>query len=85
VGVWWGVWLGLFFSLKNFLLDIFFIYILNIIPFPSFPSENPLSPPPWLELLKLKSSHPVTELYQQGHLPTFLNSSTYWEPNIHIY
>ena len=29
----------------SFLLDIFFIYISNIIPFPSFPSENPLSPP----------------------------------------
>jgi hypothetical protein len=29
-----------------FLLDIFFIYISNAIPFPSFPSENPLSPPP---------------------------------------
>jgi hypothetical protein len=29
-----------------FLLDIFFIYISNVIPFPSFPSKNPLSPPP---------------------------------------
>jgi hypothetical protein len=28
-----------------FLLDIFFIYILNVIPFPSFPSKNPLFPP----------------------------------------
>jgi hypothetical protein len=28
------------------LLDIFFIYISNVIPFPGFPSENPLSPPP---------------------------------------
>jgi hypothetical protein len=28
------------------LLDIFFIYISNVIPFPVFPSENPLSPPP---------------------------------------
>jgi hypothetical protein len=27
-----------------FLLDIFFIYISNVIPFPSFLSENPLSP-----------------------------------------
>jgi hypothetical protein len=26
-------------------LDIFFIYISNVIPFPNFPSENPLSPP----------------------------------------
>jgi hypothetical protein len=30
----------------NFLLDIFFIYISNVIPFPSYPSKNPLSPPP---------------------------------------
>jgi hypothetical protein len=29
-----------------FFKDIFFIYISNVIPFPSFPSENPLSPPP---------------------------------------
>ena len=29
----------------SFLLDIFFIYISNVIPFPCFPSENPLSPP----------------------------------------
>jgi hypothetical protein len=27
-------------------LDIFFIYISNVIPFPSFPSENPLSSQP---------------------------------------
>ena len=29
-----------------FLLDIFFIYILDIILFPSFPFENPLPLPP---------------------------------------
>jgi hypothetical protein len=31
-----------------FLFDIFFIYISNVIPFPTFPSENPyaLFPPP---------------------------------------
>ena len=35
------------FRKKNlFLLDIFFIYISNVIPFPRFPSKNPLSPPP---------------------------------------
>jgi hypothetical protein len=28
-----------------YLLDIFFIYISNAIPFPSFLSENPLYPP----------------------------------------
>ena len=27
-----------------FLLNIFFVYIPNVIPFPSFPSENPQSP-----------------------------------------
>jgi hypothetical protein len=34
-----------------FLLDIFFIYISNVIPFPGFLSENPLSPPSPLPLL----------------------------------
>ena len=34
-----------FFFFLFFLLDIFFIYIFNVIPFPSFLSENPLSPP----------------------------------------
>jgi hypothetical protein len=28
-----------------FLLDVFFIYISNVIPFPGFPSENTISPP----------------------------------------
>ena len=32
------------FSLSLFLLDIFFIYVSNAIPFPSFLSKNPLSP-----------------------------------------
>jgi hypothetical protein len=32
----------------NFLLDVFFIYISNAIPFPSFLSESPLYPPPTL-------------------------------------
>jgi hypothetical protein len=32
---------------KSFLLDSFFIYISNVIPFPSFPSENPLSSSPY--------------------------------------
>jgi hypothetical protein len=31
--------------LFSFLLDIFFIYISNDIPFPSFPSENSLALP----------------------------------------
>jgi hypothetical protein len=29
----------------SFLLDIFFIYISNVIPFPGLPSENPLFSP----------------------------------------
>jgi hypothetical protein len=29
-----------------FLLDIFFIYISNVIPFPSIPFKNLFSPPP---------------------------------------
>jgi hypothetical protein len=37
---------ALSFFLNYFLLDIFFIYIINVIPFPGFPSENPLSPLP---------------------------------------
>jgi hypothetical protein len=34
------------YTFQNFLLDIFFIYISNVIPLSSFPSENPLSLPP---------------------------------------
>jgi hypothetical protein len=36
------------------LLDIFFIYILNVIPFPSFPFEipYPLCPPPAPQFMK---------------------------------
>ena len=39
--------LHFFFSFL-FVLDIFFIYISNVIPFPCFPSENPLSSPSFL-------------------------------------
>ena len=38
--------LFLFLVFLNFLLHIFFIYISNAIPFPSFHSENPLTLPP---------------------------------------
>jgi hypothetical protein len=34
------------FIFLSLLLDIFFIYITNVIPFPGFPSKNPLSHPP---------------------------------------
>ena len=40
----------IYYTIK-FLLNIFFIYISNVIPFPSFPSENPLSPTPFFLLL----------------------------------
>jgi hypothetical protein len=33
-------------DMSSGVLDIFFIYISNGIPFPTFTSENPLSPPP---------------------------------------
>jgi hypothetical protein len=36
------------FFISLFLLDIFFIYISNVIPFPSFPSKNSLFLPPSL-------------------------------------
>jgi hypothetical protein len=32
--------------IKDFLLDIFFIYISNVIPFPGLPPKNPYSFPP---------------------------------------
>ena len=33
------------FLFSFFLLDILFVYISNVIPFPGFPAETPLSPP----------------------------------------
>ena len=39
----------------SFFLDIFFIYISNVIPFPSFLSENPLS----LSQSPCSSTHPL--------------------------
>jgi hypothetical protein len=35
--------LCVFVSVSLFFIDIFFVYISNVMPFPSFPSENPLS------------------------------------------
>ena len=43
-GLYWEIIFSGFIFL-SFLLDIFFIYISNVIPFPSFPSKNPLSTP----------------------------------------
>ena len=42
-----SMWQSIFPFFLNFLLGIFFIYISNVTPFPSFPSENPLFPPPF--------------------------------------
>jgi hypothetical protein len=43
-------------------IDIFFIYISNVIPFPEFPSENSLSsPPPTHTLPLLSMAFPYTE------------------------
>ena len=50
------IWYSLFFSFL--LLDIFYIYISNVIPFPGFPSRNPLF-------------HPSFHCFYEGvHLPT---------------
>ena len=49
-----------------FLLDIFFIYIPNVIPFPGFPSENPLSHPPPLAHQPTQSCFPVLAFYYTG-------------------
>ena len=48
-----------------FLLDIFFIYISNVIPFPGFPSKKPLSHPlsPYLPTHPLPLSCPGIPLY----------------------
>jgi hypothetical protein len=53
------------FSSFLFLTDIFFIYISNVIPFPSFPSENshPLLPPPVHQLTHSLLPGPGTPLY----------------------
>jgi hypothetical protein len=52
------------FFFKSFLLDIFFIYISNVIPFPSFFSENSLSPPhPWSPTHPLLFPGPGIPLY----------------------
>jgi hypothetical protein len=41
----WYLFIYYIFLLYNFLLDTFFIYISNVIPFLSFPAENPLPLP----------------------------------------
>jgi hypothetical protein len=50
---------------SSFLLDMFFIYISNVILFPSFPSENRLSPPtsPWSPTHPIQLPGPGIPLY----------------------
>jgi hypothetical protein len=43
----------------SFLLDVFFIYISNVIPFPSFPSEKPLAPSSAPPSFPCSPSHPL--------------------------
>jgi hypothetical protein len=50
-----------------FLLDIFFIYISNIIHFSSFSSENPLSPPPHTAPYPTPSSFLTLAFPYNGH------------------
>jgi hypothetical protein len=67
------VWGALFF----FFLDIFFIYISNVIPFPGFPSENPhpLSPPPApTVLLVFRGSYLIKVSLKYYHLSSFCQS-----------
>ena len=55
-----------------FLLDIFFIYLSNGVPFPSFPSKNPLSPP-------LPAPQPTTPVSWPWH-PLVLGHRTFTGP-----
>jgi hypothetical protein len=50
-------------------LDIFFIYISNVIPFPGLPSRNHLSHPPSMRVLLHPSthSHPALAFCYTGH------------------
>jgi hypothetical protein len=48
-----------------FLLDTFFIYISNVIPFPGFPSEDPPIPSPIFLL-----TNPPTPASWSWHFPT---------------
>ena len=59
------------FPLFFVLLDIFFIYISNVIPFPRSPSENPLSNPPSPCFYKgVPSTHSPTPASLSWHSPT---------------
>jgi hypothetical protein len=51
------------FFFSFFLLDIFFFYVSNVIPFPSFPSEHSLSLPPLLPNPPIPIPSPGIPLY----------------------
>jgi hypothetical protein len=57
--------LFIYLSFLYFLLDVFLIYISNVIPFPSFPSENTLShlPSNWSPTHPLLLPGPGIPLY----------------------
>jgi hypothetical protein len=58
---------------EDFFIRYFLIYISNIIPFPGFPSETPLSPPPF----PCSPTHP---LLLPGHgIPLHLQED-FWDP-----
>ena len=61
-----------FFIYIRFLLDILFIYISNVIPFPdSLPTRNPISPSPLLmPLWGCDPSHPPTTASPERHSPS---------------
>jgi hypothetical protein len=54
-----------FFSSICFLLDILYIYISNVIPFPSFPSRNPYPTLPLPASMRVLTHTPT-----HSHLPT---------------
>ena len=60
---------NIFFIRTNFLLDIFFIYISNVIPFPGFPPGKPLSYPCSPASMRVLS-HPLTPASLLWHSPT---------------
>jgi hypothetical protein len=56
--------------LSLFLLDIFFLYISNVIPFPGFPSANTISHPPTPYFYEgVPSTHPPTLASPSWHSP----------------
>ena len=90
-----------FFFIDTFLLDIFFIYISNLIPFPGFPSENPLSHSPslcsptnlhWLPCPDIPLHWGIRPSQEQGSLlplksnkPIFCYICSWTHRSLHVY